>query len=73
MRVLTTTGAIIRASSISGRGTHCGVGGLTGGVEWDYCQRFENPKYRDYLERHFERYTSSPDGVFVGVHYDDEN
>ena len=36
-----------------------------------YYQRFENPEYRDYLQRHIERYTSSPDGIFVGISYDD--
>ncbi len=36
-----------------------------------YYQRFENPAYRDYLERHIERYTSSSNGIFVGITYDD--
>jgi hypothetical protein len=36
-----------------------------------YYRRFENPEYRDYLQRHIERYTSSPDGIFVGITYDD--
>ena len=36
-----------------------------------YYQRFENREYRDYLERHIERYTSSKDGIFVGISYDD--
>jgi len=36
-----------------------------------YYQRFENHNYRDYLARHIERYTSSPDGIFAGISYDD--
>ena len=37
----------------------------------DYYQRFQNPAYRAYLERHIERYVSSETGIFVGVQYDD--
>ena len=37
-----------------------------------YYQRFQNPKYRDYMDRHIERYTSSATGIFVDVNYDDE-
>jgi hypothetical protein len=36
-----------------------------------YYQRFENHEYQAYLERHIERYTASPDGIFVGITYDD--
>jgi hypothetical protein len=38
----------------------------------EYYQRFQNWKYRDYLERHIDRYTSSEDGTFFGISYDDE-
>jgi hypothetical protein len=39
----------------------------------DYYKRFQNRKYQDYLDRHVDRYASSRDGIFVGIHYDDEN
>ena len=38
----------------------------------EYYQRFQNPKYRDYMDRHIERYTSSETGIFFGIDYDDE-
>ena len=37
----------------------------------EYYQRDQNPEYRDYLERHIDRYTSSENGIFVGISYDD--
>lgn len=37
-----------------------------------YYQRFQNPDYRSYLDRHLERYTSSETGIFFGIGYDDE-
>jgi hypothetical protein len=38
----------------------------------EYYQRFQNQEYRNYLERHVDRYTSSQDGIFFGISYDDE-
>ena len=38
----------------------------------DYYKRFQNRKYQEYLDRHVDRYVSSRDGIFVGIHYDDE-
>jgi hypothetical protein len=37
-----------------------------------YYMRFQNRKYQEYLDRHVDRYVSSKDGIFVGIHYDDE-
>lgn len=37
-----------------------------------YYQQFQNREYQNYLERHLERYTQSKDGIFFGIHYDDE-
>jgi hypothetical protein len=37
-----------------------------------YYQRFQNPKYQGYLDRHVDRYTSSENGIFFGISYDDE-
>ena len=36
-----------------------------------YYQRFQNPEYRSYLDRHIERYTFSETGIFFGIGYDD--
>jgi hypothetical protein len=38
----------------------------------DYYKRFQVRKYQEYLDRHVDRYVSSKDGIFVGIHYDDE-
>lgn len=38
----------------------------------EYYQRFQNPDYRSYMDRHLDRYTSSETGIFLGVSYDDE-
>jgi len=38
-----------------------------------YYQQFQNPKYQNYLDRHIERYTSSKDGIFTEISYDDED
>jgi hypothetical protein len=38
----------------------------------DYYRLFQNRKYQEYLDRHVDRYISSKDGIFVGIHYDDE-
>jgi hypothetical protein len=38
----------------------------------EYYQQFQNKGYRSYLDRHLERYTASETGIFVGIHYDDE-
>ena len=38
----------------------------------DYYKRFQNRKYQEYLDRHVDRYVSSKDGIFVGIHYDEE-
>jgi hypothetical protein len=38
----------------------------------EYYKRFQNRKYQEYLDRHVDRYVSSRDGIFVGIHYDDE-
>jgi hypothetical protein len=38
----------------------------------DYYKRFQNQKYQEYLDRHVDRYVSSKDGIFVGIHYADE-
>jgi hypothetical protein len=37
-----------------------------------YYMRFQNRNYQEYLDRHVDRYVSSKDGIFVGIHYDDE-
>ncbi len=39
----------------------------------EYYQKFQNQEYREYLERHIRRYTSSEDGIFFGISYDDKN
>ena len=36
-----------------------------------YYQQFQNREYREYLDRHIDRYTSSENGIFVGISYDD--
>jgi hypothetical protein len=41
------------------------------GLLKDYYQRFQIPKYREYMDRHIDRYVSSKDGIFFGIHYDD--
>lgn len=38
----------------------------------EYYQQFQNKRYQSYLDRHLDRYTSSANGIFVGIHYDDE-
>jgi len=38
----------------------------------EYYQQFQNERYRSYLDRHIERYTSSENGIFFDIHYDDE-
>ena len=38
----------------------------------DYYKRFQNRNYQEYLDHHVDRYVSSKDGIFVGIHYDDE-
>jgi len=38
----------------------------------DYYKQFQVRKYQEYLDRHVDRYVSSRDGIFVGIHYDDE-
>ncbi len=38
----------------------------------EYYQQFQNQKYRSYLDRHIERYTTSETGIFFGIDYDDE-
>jgi hypothetical protein len=38
----------------------------------DYYKRFQNRRYQEYLDRHVDRYVSSENGIFVGIHYDDE-
>jgi hypothetical protein len=38
----------------------------------EYYQRFQNRDYQDYLDRHVDRYTSSENGIFFGISYDDE-
>jgi hypothetical protein len=38
----------------------------------EYYQRFQNPDYRSYLDRHLDRYTSSETGIYTGIRYDDE-
>ncbi len=37
-----------------------------------YYMQFQNRKYQEYLDCHVDRYVSSKDGIFVGIHYDDE-
>jgi hypothetical protein len=32
-----------------------------------------DPQYQKYLDRHIDRYTSSQNGIFVGISYDDTN
>jgi hypothetical protein len=38
----------------------------------EYYQQFQNREYQNYLERHIDRYTSSENGIFVGISYDDQ-
>jgi hypothetical protein len=38
----------------------------------EYYQRFQNPKYQGYLNRHVDRYLASETGIFFGITYDDE-
>lgn len=38
----------------------------------EYYQRFQNQEYRNYLDRHIDRYTSSESGIFFGISYDDK-
>jgi hypothetical protein len=38
----------------------------------EYYQRDQNPEYRDYLECHIDRYTSSKNGIFFGISCDDQ-
>jgi hypothetical protein len=42
------------------------------GLLKDYYKRFQHREYQEYLDRHVDRYLSSADGIFVGIHYDDE-
>jgi hypothetical protein len=39
----------------------------------EYYQQFQNREYREYLDRHIDRYVSSENGIFIGVSYDDNN
>jgi hypothetical protein len=39
----------------------------------EYYQQFQNQEYREYLDRHIDRYTSSENGIFFGINYDDKN
>jgi len=39
----------------------------------DYYQQFQNREYREYLERLINRYTSSENGIFIAISYDDKN
>jgi hypothetical protein len=36
-----------------------------------YYAREQNPEYKQYLNRHIDRYVNSPDGIFTHVQYDD--
>jgi hypothetical protein len=38
----------------------------------EYYKRLQNPEYQQYLDHHIDRYTSSKDGIFFGINYDDE-
>lgn len=38
----------------------------------EYYQRFQNREYQSYLDRHIVRYTSSENGIFFGISYDDK-
>jgi hypothetical protein len=38
----------------------------------EYFLRFQNQEYQNYLDRHLDRYTSSKEGIFFGINYDDE-
>ena len=38
----------------------------------EYYMQFQHREYQEYLDRHVDRYLSSKDGIFVGIHYDDE-
>jgi len=38
----------------------------------EYYLRFQNPQYQKYLDRHIDRYTSSENGIFYGISYEDE-
>lgn len=39
----------------------------------EYYQQFQNREYREYLDRHIDRYTSSENGIFFEISYDDRN
>lgn len=39
----------------------------------EYYQQFQNREYREYLERHIDRYISSENGIFMAISYDDQN
>lgn len=36
-----------------------------------YYQRFQNRDYQSYMDNHIDRYTSSENGIFFGITYDD--
>lgn len=38
----------------------------------EYYQRFQNQDYQRYLDRYIDRYTSSENGIFFGINYDDK-
>jgi hypothetical protein len=38
----------------------------------EHYQKFQNREYQGYLDRHIERYTSSENGIFVGIDYDED-
>lgn len=38
-----------------------------------YYQQFQNQEYQSYMDRHLERYTTSENGIFFGINYDDQN
>jgi hypothetical protein len=38
----------------------------------EYYQRFRNQEYQSYLDHHIDRYTSSENGIFFGISYDDK-
>lgn len=37
-----------------------------------YQQQFQIREYREYMDRHIDRYTSSENGIFFGIRYDDK-
>lgn len=37
----------------------------------EYYQQFQNSEYREYMDRHIQRYLSSENGIFFGISYDD--